>query len=64
LIVSAEEVAPMLLNEVQQEQQKIAAQSEKMRTMQARLRALEDLNRATLAALRRLQAKCEFVAQR
>ena len=61
----------MLLNEVQQQQSKIAAQSEtiatqgaQMRTMQERLTALEGLNRATQIVLRKLQAKGEFVAQR
>jgi len=55
--------APMLLNEVRQQQSKIAAQSEEMRTMQERLKELEGLNRATVAALRKLQEKDEFVAQ-
>jgi hypothetical protein len=61
----------MLLNEVQQQQSKIAAQSEtiasqgaQMRAMQERLTALEGLDRATQVALRLLQAKREFVAQR
>lgn len=62
--VRYDELAPMLLNEVQQQQSKIAAQSEEMRTTQERLTALEGLNRATLAALRKLQAQDEVVAQR
>jgi hypothetical protein len=70
--VRYDELAPMLLNEVQQQQSRIAAQSEtiatqgaQMHTMQERLTALEALNRATqAAALRQLQAKGEFVAQR
>ena len=62
--VRYDELAPMLLNEVQQQQTKIAAQSEEMRAMQERLTALEGLNQATLAALRKLQEKGEFVAQR
>jgi hypothetical protein len=62
--VRYDELAPMLLNEVQQQQTKIAAQSEEMRTMQERLTALEGLNRATRAALRELQEKGEFIARR
>jgi DNA-binding protein Fis len=62
--VRYDELAPMLLNEVQHQQSKIAMQSEKMRAMQERLTALEGLNRATLATLRKLQARGEFVVQR
>jgi len=62
--VRYDELAPMLLNEVQQQQSKIATQSELIRTMQERLTALEGLNRATLTALRKLQPKSELVAQR
>ena len=62
--VRYDELAPMLLNEVQQQQSKIATQSELIRTMQERLTALEGLNRTTLTALRKLQPKSELVAQR
>jgi hypothetical protein len=69
--VRYDELAPMLLNETQQQQRTIAVQSEtiatqgvQIRTMQERLTALEGLNQATQAALRQLQAKGEFVAQR
>jgi hypothetical protein len=69
--VRYDELAPMLLNELQQQQSKIAVQSEtiatqgtQMRDMQERLTALEGLNRATLLELRNLQAKGEFVVKR
>jgi hypothetical protein len=69
--VRYDELAPMLLNEVQQQQSKITAQSEtiatqgaQMRTLQERLTTLEGLNRATQVALRKLLTKGEFVARR
>lgn len=69
--VRYDELAPMLLNELQQQQSKIAAQSEtiatqgaQMRDMQERLTALEVLSRATLVEHRNLQAKGEIVAER
>lgn len=69
--VRYDELAPILLSEVQQQQRKIAAQDERIAAQEAQLRTLhqqqaelKDLNQATQTALRKLQAKDEFVAQR
>jgi hypothetical protein len=69
--VRYDELAPMLLNEAQQQQQKIAAQGAAMRDLkqqqfrtQQEMAELKALNQATQVALRKLQAKDEFVAQR
>ena len=69
--VRYDELAPILLSEVQQQQRKMAAQDERIAAQEAQLRTLhqqqaelKDLNQATQTALRKLQAKDEFVAQR
>jgi hypothetical protein len=83
--VRYDELAPMLLNEVQQQQHKItaqanvnAAQTAELATQRAEIRGLKAqqlrtqqqmaelnaLNLATQVALRKLQAKDEFVATR
>jgi hypothetical protein len=69
--VRYDELAPMLLNEVQQQQRKMATQEEttasqgaELRTVQQQLAELTILNQATQVALRKLQATDEFVAQR
>jgi hypothetical protein len=55
--VRYDELAPMLLNETQQQ----AAETRDLKLQVAELKAL---NQATQVALRKLQAKDEFVAQR
>jgi Chaperone of endosialidase len=55
--VRYDELAPMLLNEVQQQQQKIAAQAAQLRDVQQQLAMLQ-------VALTKLQPKDEIVAQR
>jgi len=69
--VRYDELAPMLLNEMQKQQRKIAAQSETITTQEAELRTVRQqlaelavLNQATQAAIKKLQAKNEFVARR
>jgi hypothetical protein len=62
--VRYDELAPMLLNEVQQQQQKIATQAAQLRDVVQQLAALKEVNQATQVALRQLQAKEELVAQR
>jgi hypothetical protein len=62
--VRYDELAPMLLNEVQQQQTTIAAQAAQLHDVQHELAELKDLNRATQVAIRKLQAKDELVAQR
>jgi hypothetical protein len=76
--VRYDELAPMLLNEMQQQQNKIAVQARinaaqaeqiavqgaQLRTVQQQMAELENLNQATQVALKKLQAKDEFVAQR
>jgi hypothetical protein len=69
--VRYDELAPMLLNEVQQQAAEIralkklqlASQAQQLRTQQ-QVTELKVLNQATQVALRKLQAKGEFVAQR
>jgi hypothetical protein len=65
--VRYDELAPMLLNEVQQQQlagqaDRIAAQSQQMLALQQQLTQLQDLNRAVQVALTKLQAKNERLA--
>jgi predicted FMN-binding regulatory protein PaiB len=55
--VRYDELAPMLLNEVQKQQQKIAAQDAKINQLQQQFAMLQ-------AALVKLQSKDELVAQR
>jgi hypothetical protein len=62
--VRYEELAPMLLNEVQQQQQKIAAQAAQLRDVLQQLAVLKEVSEATRVALRQLQSKDEIVAQR
>jgi hypothetical protein len=73
--VHYEELAPMLLNEVQrqaaairdlkqQEQDKITAQAAKIRGLEQQVAELTDLKQEMRAALLKLQAKEQFVAQR
>ncbi len=67
--VRYDELAPMLLNEVQQQQRqlagqadRIAAQSQQLLDLQQQLAQLQDLNRAVQVALLKLQAKNERLA--
>jgi hypothetical protein len=73
--VHYEELAPMLLNEVQrqaaairdlkqQEQDKITSQAAKIRGLEQQVAELTDLKQEMRAALLKLQAKEQFVAQR
>jgi septal ring factor EnvC (AmiA/AmiB activator) len=68
--VRYEELAPMLLNELQQEKRQLAAQnakigeqSEKLRDLTQQVAELNDVKQELRAALRALQSK-ELVAQR
>jgi len=69
--VRYEELAPMLLNEMQQQQRKNATQAAEIRELkqqqlrtQQQMAELKAFNLATQVALRKLQAKDEFVATR
>jgi hypothetical protein len=69
--VRYEELAPMLLNEVQRQRhamtsqdQKLAALGEQLRQMQRQFDALKDVNAATQAALLKLQERGGLVATR
>jgi hypothetical protein len=62
--VRYDELAPMLLNEVQQQQTKNSAQDAKIRDLEQQVAKLTILNRATQVALRKLQSKDQIVAQR
>jgi phage shock protein A len=62
--VRYEELAPMLLNEAQRQQQKIATQAAQLRDVLQQLAVLKEVSQATQVALRQLQAKDEIVAQR
>jgi hypothetical protein len=62
--VRYDELAPMLLNEVQQQQLKIATQAAQLRDVLQQLAVLKEISQATQVALRQLQAKNEIVAQR
>ena len=66
--VRYDELAPMLLNEVQQQRaqttQKIDAQAAEIRDLKQQMAELKDLNQATQVALRQLQAKDALVVQR
>jgi hypothetical protein len=61
--VRYDELAPMLLNEVQQ-QRKNATQDGEIRELKQEVSELKALNQATEVALRKLEARNEFVAQR
>jgi len=65
--VRYDELAPMLLNEVQQEQQKIAAQAAQIRDLTTRVAQLSDVQQQMAemrSALTKLQAAREYVVQR
>jgi hypothetical protein len=66
--VRYDELAPMLLNEVQQQRaqttEKIDAQAAEIRDLKQQVTELKALNQATQVALRNLQSKEELVAQR
>ncbi|HSY08558.1 MAG TPA: tail fiber domain-containing protein [Steroidobacteraceae bacterium] len=66
--VRYDELAPMLLNEMQQQHvqmtKKSEAQAAEMRDLKQQVAELKALNKATQVALRKLQAKDELVAQR
>jgi hypothetical protein len=68
--VRYDELAPMLLNEVQQQQQKIAAQAQEIRGLKARQKEfateaeVANLKLALQAALAKLQSADELVAHR
>lgn len=55
--VRYEELAPMLLNEAQQQQQQIATQAGQLQEMRRELGELKELNRAMQAALSDLQTR-------
>jgi hypothetical protein len=62
--VRYDELAPMLLNEVQQQQRKLATQTEQLAGLKQRFAELQKLNREMQVALIRLQAKESQVAMR
>jgi Chaperone of endosialidase len=62
--VRYDELVPMLLNEMQQEQQKIAAQDQHASAQNAKISQLMGELAEMHAALVKLQSKEEFVAQR
>jgi 1,4-alpha-glucan branching enzyme len=62
--VRYDELAPMLLNEVQQQAATIRDLKQKQFRSRQEMAELKALNQATQVALRKLQAKDEFVAQR
>jgi hypothetical protein len=62
--VRYDELAPMLLNEVQKERVTISAQNQKIATLELQVAELNDLKQELHAALIRLQARDELVAAR
>jgi hypothetical protein len=62
--VRYDELAPMLLNEAQQQQQRIEAQAAEIRELKQQMAELKNFNQATQLALRKLQVKGDFVVQR
>ncbi len=62
--VRYEELTPLLLNEVQQQQREIDSQRVQLREMQHQVAEMMDLNRSMQAALLELQTRRERVAQR
>jgi hypothetical protein len=62
--VRYDELAPMLLNEVQQQQSKNAVQDAEIRDLKQQMAELKALNQATQDALQKLQTKDKLVAQR
>jgi hypothetical protein len=62
--VRYDELAPMLLSEVQQQQQKLATQAEQLAVLKQQFAELQELNREMQVALMKLQAKESQVAMR
>jgi hypothetical protein len=65
--VRYDELAPMLLNEMQQQQSKMAAQDAKIGDLEHQLAALTDLKQQVAvltSAIQKLHAKDELIAQR
>jgi hypothetical protein len=69
--VRYDELAPMLLNEMQKQQQKIATQDERIaadvaqiRDLKQQMAELKDLKQELHTALGKLKAKDELMAQR
>jgi hypothetical protein len=62
--VRYDELAPMLLNEAQRQQQKITAQAAEIRDLKKQVAELNDLKQEMRAALRELKSKDQFVAKR
>jgi 2C-methyl-D-erythritol 2,4-cyclodiphosphate synthase len=62
--VRYDELAPMLLNEVQKQQTKIVAQDSRIQAQEQKLAKLERANESMQAALTKLLAKDERVAMR
>jgi hypothetical protein len=62
--VRVDELAPMLLNEVQQQQRKADAQASVIESQAAQLHDVQQQLANLQAALTKLQPKDEFVAQR
>jgi hypothetical protein len=69
--VRYDELAPMLLNEMQQQateiralKQQLVTQSSQLRSTQRQVTELQDLKQELHAALAKLQSKGELVAQR
>jgi hypothetical protein len=62
--VRYDELAPMLLNEVQQQQQKLAVQAEQLAGLKQQFAELRELNHEMQLALVKLQAKESQVAMR
>ena len=62
--VRYDELAPMLLNEMQKEQTTVAAQAAEIRELKGQLAELNDLKQEMRAALLKLQSPDELVAQR
>jgi hypothetical protein len=62
--VRYDELAPMLLNEVQEQQKKLAAQTSELGELKRQFAALQELNRAMQVALAELQAREPTVAMR
>ena len=62
--VRFDELAPMLLNEVQQQQQKIAAQAADIRDLKKQVAELNDLKQEMRSALSQPKSKDQLVAKR
>jgi hypothetical protein len=62
--VRCDELAPMLLNELQQARRKIASQDEKIRDMEQQVSELNGLEKEMHTALLRLQSMDQFAARR